>query len=130
MSNHVPPTAKPTILAIDDEEEILTIVKAALEGEGFSVQVTSNPNEGIAYYEQHAKEIKLVLLDFVMPGMSGDVVLECLQTVNPDVRVLLLTACDDLVAKKMFAKGLRGYMQKPFYLDDLVARVREEIEAD
>jgi len=45
------------------------------------------------------------------------------------VRVLLLTACDDQVAKQMFAKGLRGYMQKPFYLDDLIQRVREELES-
>ena len=130
MSTAEPPPVKHTILAVDDEEDILAIIKATLESEGFNVQTNSKPTEAVAYYETHHKEVKLVLLDYVMPGMSGDEVLECLQAVNPDVRVLLLTACDDMVAKQMFAKGLRGYMQKPFYLDDLVARVREEIEAD
>jgi two-component system, OmpR family, response regulator len=68
-----------------------------------------------------------VLLDFLMPDMTGDLVFECLQTVNPDVRVILLTGCEDNVAKRMFEAGLRGYIQKPFYIEDLVQRVREEL---
>ena len=77
-----------------------------------------------------ARGVQLVLLDYLMPGMTGDLVFDYLRGINPDVRVMLLTACDDQVAKVMFAKGLRGYMQKPFYLDDLIARVREELEGD
>ena len=118
------------ILAIDDEKDILEIIRTALEGEGFRVHTTTSPNQGIAYYEEHAQEIDLVLLDYIMPEMDGGLVFECLQTSRADVRVLLLTGCDDHVAKTMFARGLRGYMQKPFYIDDLIARVREEIEAD
>jgi DNA-binding NarL/FixJ family response regulator len=67
------------------------------------------------------------LLDYLMPDMTGDLVFECLQRINPDVRVLLLTGCDDQVARKMFEVGLRGYIQKPFYIDDLAQRVREEL---
>ena len=125
-----PDKTVPQILAIDDEKDILEIIKAALEGEGFRVHTAASPNEGIAYYEEHANVIDLVLLDYIMPDMTGDAVFECLQNIRPDVRVLLLTACDDHVAKKLFAQGLRGYMQKPFYLDDLIARVREEIGPD
>jgi DNA-binding response OmpR family regulator len=42
---------------------------------------------------------------------------------------LLLTACDDHVARQMFQAGLRGYIQKPFYLGDLITRVAEEVDA-
>ncbi len=59
--------------------------------------------------------------------MTGDLVLECLQRINPDVRVILLTGCDDQVARGLFEKGLCGYIQKPFYIDDLVQRVRDEL---
>jgi two-component system cell cycle sensor histidine kinase/response regulator CckA len=68
-----------------------------------------------------------VLLDYLMPDMTGDLVFECLQRVNPDVRVILLTGCEENVAHKMFEAGLRGYIQKPFYIEDFVQRVREEL---
>jgi CheY-like chemotaxis protein len=84
---------------------------------------------GLDVYEQHWREIKVVLLDYLMPNMTGDLVFECLQRLNPDVRVLLLTACDDHVARQMFQAGLRGYIQKPFYLGDLITRVAEEVDA-
>jgi len=62
-----------------------------------------------------------------MPEMTGDLVFEFLQRINPDVRVILLTGCDDQVARTMFEAGVRGYIQKPFYIDDLVQRVRDEL---
>ncbi len=119
-----------TILAIDDEQDILDVIKLALEGEGFVVQTVHNANDGLAYFEAHAREIGLVLLDYVMPEMTGDLVFEHLQRIDPEVRVVLLTACEDQVAKRMFTQGLCGYMQKPFYLEDLIQRVREEMESD
>jgi DNA-binding response OmpR family regulator len=118
-----------SVLAIDDEREILEIIQNVLEAEGFKVHTAANAQEGLELYERHWQGIDLVLLDYLMPEMTGDLVFECLHRVNPDVRVLLLTACDDNVARKMFETGLRGYLQKPFYLDDLIHRVREEVEA-
>ena len=117
------------ILAIDDEAEILEIIKATFESKGYTIHTASHPSEGIGLYERLWREIDLVLLDFLMPEMTGDLVFECLRNINPGARVLLLTACDDNVAKKMFDDGLRGYIQKPFYLDDLSQRVEEEIDA-
>jgi len=116
------------ILAVDDEPEIVEIIKQALEDEGYKVFTASNPSDGLKVYEQSWREIDLVLLDYLMPEMTGDLVFECLQRINPDVRVVLLTACDDVVAKRMFENGLRGYVQKPFYLGDLILRVQEEVD--
>ena len=117
------------ILAIDDEADILDVVRTTLEGAGFEVHVASSPRDGLKFYDEHWRDINLVLLDFLMPEMTGDLVFESMQRVNPDVRVILLTAYEDNVARKMFAEGLRGYIQKPFYTDDLIQRVRDEIEA-
>jgi DNA-binding response OmpR family regulator len=115
------------ILTIDDEPEILEILKQCLESEGFQVLAAAGSKNGIEVYEKRWQEIGLVLLDYLMPDMTGDLVFECLQQINPDVRVLLLTGCDEQVARKMFETGLRGYIQKPFYVDDLAQRVREEL---
>jgi DNA-binding response OmpR family regulator len=120
---------KPGVLAIDDEPDLLDIVKTTLEGEGFRVFTFPDPQAGLKFYEQNWRDIRVVLLDYLMPNMTGDLVFECLQRQNPDVRVLLLTACDDHVARQMFQAGLRGYIQKPFYLSDLIARVSEEVDA-
>jgi CheY-like chemotaxis protein len=118
------------ILAIDDEAEILEVVQQVLGAEGYQVHTAASAKEGLDLYERLWREIDLVLLDYLMPEMTGDLVFECLRRVNPEARVLLLTACDDNVARKMFEEGLRGHLQKPFYLDDLVHRVHEEINAD
>ena len=118
------------ILAIDDEPEILEIVRQCLEMEGFQVLTASGPKEGLKLYEERGPEIGVVLLDYLMPDMTGDLVFECLRQKNPDARVILLTGCEDSVARRMFETGLRGLIQKPFYIDDLVNRVREELSHD
>lgn len=117
------------ILAIDDEENLLYIIKETLEMEGFEVLTAASPSEGLSMYERQWRDIKLVLIDFLMPDLNGDAVFEQMQRVNPDVRALLVTACDDNVAGAMFERGLRGFVQKPFYLEDLIRRVRNEVEA-
>jgi DNA-binding NtrC family response regulator len=67
----------------------------------------------------------LVLLDFLLPPLTGDFVFNEFQRLNPDVRVVLLTGCDEAVADKMFQKGLRGYLQKPFKLPDLARTMQD-----
>jgi CheY-like chemotaxis protein len=115
------------ILAIDDDANILEIIKLALEGEGYQVHTASKPKEGLDLYQKLGAAVDLVLLDYIMPGMNGDAVFQGLRQLNPNVRVLLLTACDDRVAKDMFAQGLRGYVQKPFYLNQLLEQVQESL---
>lgn len=117
------------ILAIDDEPDIVGIVKALLEGEGFTVHTATSPQDGLTLFAQHAAHIKLVLLDYLMPGMKGDVVFERLKRIKPDVKVLLVSAYADQVAKEMEARELRGYLRKPFSLEVLVDRVRQETQA-
>ena len=115
------------VLVIDDEPEILEIVRLCLEGEGVPVLTALGAKSGLETYEQHWREIGVVLLDYVMPEMTGDLVFERLRRVNPEARVILLTGCDDQVARHMFEAGLSGYIQKPFYIDDLAQRVQEEL---
>jgi CheY-like chemotaxis protein len=57
----------------------------------------------------------MVLLDYLLPEMSGELVFENLQRLNPDVRVVLLTGCEESVADKMLKKGLRGSGAKRIY---------------
>jgi len=117
------------ILAIDDEPELLDLVRRCLEPAGYEVHTALSAREGVEFYEEHWKSIKLVLLDFLMPEMTGDLVFECLKRQNPDVRTILLTGCEEYVAKRMLNEGLWGFIHKPFYLDDLVQQVHQAVES-
>ncbi len=120
---------KECILAIDDEERFLAMLKTALECYGFKVHTASSAIEAIKLYEERCRDIGMVLLDYLLPEMSGELVFENLQRVNPDVRVVLLTGCEESVADAMLKKGLWGYLQKPFDLPELAQRVRDAINA-
>lgn len=117
------------VFAIDDEEGLLGLVKVALEYQGYIVHTASCPHEAIKFYEEKWRDIGMVFLDFVLPRMSGDLVFAELQRLNPDVRVVLLTGCEESVADKLFQKGLRGFLQKPFDLSELAQRARDAISA-
>ena len=125
--NDGPVNARKFVLTIDDDPDMLEIIRQCLESEGFQVLTADGPKQALEIYEKRWQEIALVLLDYLMPDMTGDLVFDCFQRINPDVRVILLTAYEDRVARTMFETGLCGYIQKPFYIEDLVQRVREEL---
>ena len=129
MTGAVNTKSRGRVLAIDDEPELLEIVKGSLEPYGFEVHTASSAKEGVEFYEQNWRNIDLVLIDYLMPDMTGDLVFECLKRENPDVRTLLLTGCEDTVAERMFKEGLWGYIHKPFVLDEFVQEVGEAVDS-
>jgi two-component system, NtrC family, response regulator GlrR len=117
-----------TILAIDDDPEMLNIEKLALESEGYNVHAVSSPQEGLKFYAEHWQNIKLVLLDYLMPEMTGDRVFALLQEIDPQVPVLLVTGYYDRIPANKLQSGICGYLPKPFSLDNLTNRVRGIVE--
>jgi DNA-binding NtrC family response regulator len=120
---------KPVILAIDDESEIVEILRATLEESGMRVVGTDSAREGLRIYEERWREIDVVLLDYLMPEMNGDLAFEAIMRVNPYAKVIMLTGDDTKVAQRLQDTGLREVLSKPFYLDELVALVRETLDA-
>ncbi|MGD0061210.1 MAG: response regulator [Verrucomicrobiia bacterium] len=120
---------KPCILAIDDEEEFLSFLTELLECQGYRVIAVSTPTEAIQIYKERWREINVVLLDFLMPQMTGDYVFDELQRLNPEVRVVLVTGYEKSVPFGMFQKGLLGSLRKPFSLTDLVGKVEDALNA-
>ena len=82
------------ILCVDDETTGLAIRKMTLESQGYRVLTADNGAEGLAIFSSQA--IDLVVLDYKMPGMDGDVVAERMKQLKPDVPILLLSAYVDL----------------------------------
>lgn len=117
------------VLVIDDDEGILFTAKTVLESEGYLVHVAPSPQEGIEFYRQNWRTIELVVVDFLMPEMTGDEVVECLRHLNPEVRILVCAGWDDNVATRLSASNLQGFLEKPFALEELVRRVRDVVHA-
>jgi CheY-like chemotaxis protein len=82
------------ILCVDDETTGLAVRKMILESQGYRVVTAENGRDGLAIFS--AEPIDLVVLDYKMPGMNGDVVAEKMKRLKPSIPILLLSAYVDL----------------------------------
>jgi DNA-binding response OmpR family regulator len=114
------------ILVTEDEPRILSFVTRALEAEGF---VTDGAEDGMQALELARREhYDLVVLDLLLPQVDGLSVLRELRHGNPELPVVILSARSDLPTKlRGFDLGANDYVQKPFALDELLARVRAHL---
>ena len=111
------------ILLIEDDEKVARAVSTGLEAEHFAVDRASNGLEGLD--TARLGPYDLIILDLMLPGLSGTELLKRLRQVNSDVPVLILTA-RDAVSEKIanFEAGADDYVTKPFAFAELVVRVK------
>lgn len=118
-------TGNETVLLVDDEETIREVGGELLESMGYRVFLAEDGEQAIDLYAQKQEEIDIVLLDLVMPTMGGGEAYDRLKEVNPEVKVLLSSGFSiDGEATKILARGCDGFIQKPFTMTDLSARIR------
>jgi two-component system OmpR family response regulator len=111
------------ILIVEDEEHLAVGIKYNLEAEGYRVTTTGDGASALDLLEE--EEVSLVILDLMLPGMSGYSVCEKLRAMNLDVPVLMLSARtlpEDRA--RGFDVGADQYLTKPFDLEELLSRVR------
>jgi two-component system, OmpR family, response regulator len=114
------------ILVIDDEPKIVNFIARALTAQGFSVQSAGDGETAIELAS--SGNYDLLVLDLLMPGVNGIAVLKAARTVQPDQRVLVLSALSDVETKvRALELGASDYLVKPFALAELVARVRAQL---
>ncbi|EQK43467.1 transcriptional regulatory family protein [[Clostridium] bifermentans ATCC 638] len=109
------------ILVVEDNLSLLKSIKKELETH-FQVECTGNGEDAYFLIKQNIYD--LVVLDLMLPGMDGIQILEKIRKENEDVLVLILTAKESLDDKvKAFMLGANDYLTKPFYMEELVARI-------
>jgi len=114
------------ILVVEDEARILAFLTRGLEAEGYTVVAADNGRDGLALATE--EQWDLVVLDLLLPGLSGLQVLRELHHARPRLPVLILSARSDLQTKlRGFELGATDYVAKPFALDELLARVRVQL---
>jgi signal transduction histidine kinase len=115
------PTA--TIVAIDDKQTNLRLLRAYLQQEPYRLVTHTDPEVALREIEHSPPD--LILLDLMMPGMDGFDVLSVLQDMVPRVPVIVVTAMDDREARlRGLAAGVRDFLTKPVDRTELLLRVR------
>jgi PAS domain S-box-containing protein len=118
-----------TILLVDDEESVLAVNKEILEFMGYRVLAACSGQEAIAVYMDKGAGIDLVILDLIMPGLSGAETYDQLKKINPDVRVLLASGYNiGEKSTQILAGGCNAFLQKPFNIETLSQQVREILD--
>jgi DNA-binding response OmpR family regulator len=116
------------IVIVEDEARIASFVERGLRAEGFTVQVAADGTQGLALAS--GEDVDLVVLDLMLPGLSGTDVLTRLRERRPEVPVIILTAreeVDDRVAG--LNAGADDYVTKPFSFAELLARIHARLRA-
>ncbi len=119
----MPTQNRETIIIVDDEQSIIDFVRVYLEREGFSCK---GINDGlVAFNEIMQSKPTLVILDVMLPGMSGFDICRRLRASNNQVPVIMLTAKDDDIDKILGLElGADDYLTKPFNPRELIARIK------
>lgn len=113
------------ILVVEDEEHLGIGIKYNLEAEGHHVTLVGDGPSALGLFENDPFAFDLVILDLMLPGMSGYAVCESLRTAGHELPVLMLSArtlAEDRT--RGFDVGADQYLMKPFDLDELLSRVR------
>ncbi|MBN1829169.1 MAG: PAS domain-containing protein [Deltaproteobacteria bacterium] len=120
-----------TVLIVDDEELILDVAARMLSALGYRVHAFCGGKEALAFFEENVKAVDLVILDMIMPGMSGAELFDRLRKVNPLIKVLLSSGYSiDGEARELFHRGCGGFIQKPYTYQNLSRKVRDILADD
>lgn len=113
------------ILIVEDEPSISNFLKEGLEEEGFAVDTADNGKQGLQLALDYLEEYDIILLDWMLPGISGIEILRNIRKEDQAVPVIFLTArdtTDDAVFG--LETGANDYIRKPFAFEELLARIR------
>lgn len=114
------------ILVVEDEAKLAQFIKLELEYEGYEVTVNQDGLEGLATARE--KNPDLILLDWMLPGVSGVEICHRLRQTGDKVPIIILTAKDEISDRVAgLDAGADDYIVKPFSIEELLARIRANL---
>lgn len=125
-----PSGTRELVMVVDDEEFICMLAQRFLTDEGYRVITARDGFQAVEMYGKLRDQIALIILDFTMPVMDGADVFAELLEINPKVPVVLSSGfAEQGRLQNMLARGLRGFIPKPYTMQKLVSQVRSTLDA-
>ena len=123
--------ASETVLVVEDEEGVRSLVCESLRLTGYNVLEADGPRTALATIQRYANPIHMLLTDVVMPQMSGQAVAECMSEHHPETRVLYMSGyTDDAIIRNEILNTDAFLLRKPFSPSGLLVKVREVLDAE
>ncbi len=117
-----------TVLVVDDDEMMCGVTVEMLEELGYTALACGDGAQAVEVYRTRGNEIDVVLLDMLMPVLSGRDCYYQLRELDPDVRVIVASGySNEGDVKKLLAEGALGFVQKPYSVDELALVVKEAV---
>lgn len=114
------------ILIVEDEEGIIQFLKQGLEEEGYQISVATDGLEGLVLFK--SRQIDLVLVDWMLPKMTGVELCKAIRQDNSNIPIIFLTAKDTVQdTVEGLKNGANDYIKKPFSFDELVERIKVQL---
>jgi len=115
-----------TILVVDDDLSVLSVIKCMLECGDYNVLIAHSAESALRMAERDDLSIDLMLMDVVMPDISGPDLAERILAMRPHLKVLFMSGCteSEVVRVKILDRAL-GFLPKPFTSDSLLERVQK-----
>jgi PAS domain S-box-containing protein len=123
------PTGTETVLLVEDEASLLDLGTLLLEDLGYTVLPAAGPNHALRLADEYAGEIDLLLTDVIMPDMSGSDLCKEIATRRPNLRCLYMSGytAEAVAHHGVLHEGVH-FLQKPFSVQDLAAKLREALD--
>ena len=118
------------ILLVDDDQDVLMCTGEILDFEDYRFILAKDGIEALQIYRRMGGKIDLVLLDYFLPVMDGDAVFDELKAIDPKVRVVLSSGfAEQAKVGSMLARGLHGFIPKPYTREKLIEQIRSVLDA-
>ena len=118
-----------TILVIDDEKIIGETTTLLLNHLGYKTILTNNGLSGLNIFSEKKNEIELIILDMIMPDVSGGETFDKLREINPNIKVILSSGYSiEDGATEIINRGCNGFIQKPYRMGELSTKIKEILE--
>ena len=118
------------VVVVDDEEMVCGLTANALRRLGYTVSTFVDPEEAVAWYERRWRDAGIVILDLVMPKLSGAQVFRKMRATHPDAKVLLSSGFSrNETIDQLIREGAVGFLSKPFRLDELSQQIAWHLQS-
>jgi len=120
---------KETILIIEDEESIVKLARTILENSGYNVLTAENGLKGLEMFLMNKNSIDLVILDLIIPEMSGQMVFEEMIKIDPEIKVIISSGYSEGETVDGIISMAKGYVNKPYRIKELTETVRAVLDS-